>query len=164
MAALAMIAASVAVPILGTIAVQSLTVKPDLYYLVVRTDAQSSSPPIMGWSDLAGKPCDCRVRMLGYMMDYQRPIPDGTSVSNFALVPDAGTLLVPAPRVPEETIDVVLRAGGVTRFKSRQLVWAKGVLTACYVSNRGTDPSYCLTDAVALGAKPGDISRFFRQP
>jgi hypothetical protein len=164
MGVLVMIAAGVAVPTLGTIAVQSLTLKPDLYYLVVRTDAQPSSPPITDWSDLAGKPCDCRVRMLGYMMDYQRPIPDGTSVSNFAFVPDVGTLLIPAPWVPEETIDVLLRAGGVARFKSRKLVWAEGVLTACYVSNRGTDPLYCLTDAAALGAEPGDINRIFRKP
>jgi hypothetical protein len=158
-----MIAAGVAVPILGTLAVQSFTMKPDLYYLVARADAQSHNPGIISWSGLTEKPCDCRVRMLGYMMENQRPIPDGASVSSFLLVPDAGTLLVPAPRIPEETINIRLRAG-VTRFKSRQLVWAEGVLSSCYVSNRPTEPSYCLTDAAALGAEPGDINRFFRKP
>jgi hypothetical protein len=158
-----MIAAGVAVPILGTLAVQSFTMKPDLYYLVARADAQSPNPPIIGWSDLTGKPCDCPVRMLGYMRDNQRPIADGTSVSSFLLAPDAGTLLVPAPQIPEETVNIRLRSG-VTRFKSRQLVWAQGVLTSCYVSNRRTEPSYCLTDAAALGAEPGDINRFFRKP
>ena len=159
-----MIAAGVAVPILGTIAVQSFTMKPDLYYLAVRADGQSHNPEIIGWPGLTGKPCDCRVRMLGYMMDNQRPFPDGTSVSSFLLAPDAGTLLIPAPRIPEETIDIRLRAGSVARFKSRQLVWAEGVLSSCYVSNRGTEPSYCLTDAAALRAEPGDINRFFRKP
>jgi hypothetical protein len=103
-----MIAAGVAVPLLGTIAIQSLTMKPDLYDLVVRTDTQSRIPPIMGWPGLTGAPCDCRVRMLGYMTDNQRPIPDGTGVSNFLLVPDIGTFLIPAPRIPEETIHVRL--------------------------------------------------------
>lgn len=95
-----MIAAGVAVPILGTIAVQSFTMKPDLYYLAVRADGQSHNPEIIGWPGLTGKPCDCRVRMLGYMMDNQRPFPDGTSVSSFLLAPDAGTLLIPAPGSP----------------------------------------------------------------
>jgi hypothetical protein len=61
-------------------------------------------------------------------------------------------------------IDIRLGAGGVAKFKSRQLVWAEGVLSPCYVSNRRTEPSYCMTDAAALGAESGDIKRFFRNP
>jgi hypothetical protein len=152
------------VPLLGLVAVHSLSIRPDLYDLVVRADNQSGKPPIMGWSGLTGRLCDCRVRMLGYMMDNERPIPDGTIVSNFVLVPEAGALLHPAHRIPEEMIDIRLRAGGVIRFQSRQLVWAEGLLTSCYVSDRSSEPLYCLTDAAVLSAEPGDISRFFRNP
>ena len=98
------------------------------------------------------------------MIDGQRPLPDGTSVSNVVLVPDAGTLLHPAHRIPEEMIDIRLRAGGVIQFKSRQLVWAEGMLNSCYVSDRGAEPLYCLTDAAVLGAESSDINRFFRNP
>ncbi|MGD0498185.1 MAG: hypothetical protein ABSC23_07090 [Bryobacteraceae bacterium] len=158
------IAAAVAVPMLGAVALQMLTMQPDLYDLAARADAPSSDPPTVGWPALTGKPCDCRVRILGYMIDNQRPIPKGGSVSNFVLVPDAGTLLDPARRIPEEMIHVSLQAGRATPFKSRQLVWAEGVLSSCYVSNRGAEPLYCLTDAVAQGAERGDIHRFFRNP
>jgi hypothetical protein len=159
-----MIAAGVAVPLLGTFAIQSLTMRPDLYDLVPRADMPSRNPPIIGWSGLAERLCDCRTRILGYMMDNDRPIPDGKRVSNFVLLPEAGTLLHPAHRIPEEMIDIRLGAGGVIEFESRQLVWVEGVLNSCYVSNHGTEPSYCLTDAAALRVEPGDIKRFFRNP
>jgi hypothetical protein len=161
---LALIAAGLAVPLLGVFAIESLTMQPDLYDLLVRTDIQPRNPPILGWPGLTGKPCDCRVRLLGYMMDGRRPVADGTNVSSFILVPDAGSLLFPPPQISEEMIDIRLGAGGVTKFKSRQLVWAEGVLSSCYISNRGTEPSYCMTEAAALGAEPGDIKRFFRNP
>ena len=161
---LAVIVAGVTLPFVAVTAIQSLTMQPDLYDLVVRSDNQSPNPPIIGWSGLAGRVCDCRTRILGYMMDNQRPIPDGTSVSNFVLLSDAGTLLHPAHRIPEEMIDIRLRAGAVTQFKSRQLVWAEGTMTSCYTSSRGTEPLYCLTDAAVLGAESSDINRFFRSP
>lgn len=161
---LVLIAAGLAVPILGMFAIESLTMQPDLYDLLVRTDIQSRNPPILGWPGLTGTPCDCRVRLLGYMMDGRQPVADGTSVSNFILVPDAGSLPFSPPRVSEEMIDVRIAAGGAMKFNRGRLVWAEGVLNSCYVSNRGTEPSYCLTDAAALRAEPGDINRFFRHP
>jgi hypothetical protein len=161
---LVLIFAGVAVPVLGAIAIQNLTKQRDLYNLVVRPETQSRNPPIIGWSGLTEKPCDCRVRILGYMMDMQKPVPDGMSVADFILVPDTGTLLHPPHQIPEEMIDIHLRAGRATRFKSRQLVWAEGLLTSCYVSNRGAEPLYCLTDASVLNAAIGDINRFFRHP
>jgi hypothetical protein len=159
-----MILAGVAVPELGTIAIQNFTRQRDLYELVVRSEAPSHDPPIISWSRLAERPCDGRVRILGYMIDGRRPVPDGMSVADFVLVPDAGTLLHPPHRIPEEMIDIHLRAGKVTGFKSRQLVWVEGLLTSCYLSNRGTEPLYCLTDASVLKAVPGEINRFFRHP
>lgn len=159
---LALIAAGLAVPLLGMFAIESLTMQPDLYDLLVRTDIQPRNPPILGWPGLTGTPCDCRVRLLGYMMDGRRAAADGASVSNFILVPDAGSLPFSPPRVSGEMIDIRLAGGGAIEFKGGRLVWAEGVLNSCYVSNRGTEPSYCLTDAAALRAEPGDIKRFFR--
>src|ERR1039458_7956761 len=85
------IAAGVTVSTLGPIAIQSLTMQPDLYDLAVRADTQSGNLPIIGWSGLPERLCDCRVQMLGDMMDSRPPIPDGTRVSNFGLAPDAAT-------------------------------------------------------------------------
>jgi hypothetical protein len=52
----------------------------------------------------------------------------------------------------------------VTGFKNRQLVWAEGLMTSCYLSNRGTEALYCLTDASVLKAAFGEINLFFRHP
>ncbi len=146
------------------VVVHSLPLRPDLYNLVARPDKQPGSLPIIGWSGLAGGLCDCRIRVLGYMMDNEPAIPDGKLVSNFVLVPEAGALLHPAHRDPDETIDIRLRAGGAIRFETRRLVWAEGRLSSCYVSDRSSDPLYCLTDAAVRDADPGDINRFFRVP
>jgi len=151
-------------PLLAMVVIHSVTIRPDLYDLVARSDTRLGDPPITSWSGLAGGPRDRRVRMLGYMMDNEPPIPNGRSVSNFVLVPEAGALLHPAHRDPEEMIDIHLRAGGVIQFESRRLVWAEGLLTSCYVSDPRSDPLYCLTDATVLAADPRDINRFFRNP
>ncbi len=156
--------ACVAVPLLGMVVIHSLTLRPDLYDLVARPVNQSGSPPVIGWSGLAGGLGDRRIRMLGYMMDNEPAIPDGKLVSNFVLVPEAGALLHPAHRIPDEMIDIRLRSGGAIRFQSRQLVWAEGLLNSCYVSDRSSEPLYCLTDAAVEGAEPGDITRYFRNP
>lgn len=159
-----LVLASVAVPLLGLVAAHTATIRPDLYDLVVRADDHPDKPPISGWSGLTGGLGDRRIRMLGYMMDNEPAIPDGKLVSNFVLVPEAGALLHPAHRIPEEMIDIRLRAGEPIRFRSRRLVWAEGQLSSCYVADRSSEPLYCLTDAAVTDADPGDINRYFRNP
>src|SRR5579862_7564585 len=49
-----------------------------------------------------------RARMLGYMMDGYQPVRDGTAVKMFILMPEAGHLLHPAHRIPDEMVEVWL--------------------------------------------------------
>jgi hypothetical protein len=106
-------------------------------------------PVLIGWQDLEvpdGKTASLeemraqpgrRVRMLGYMMegymmdgngiDGRTPSPAGTPVTMFVLMPEAGHILHPAHRIPDQMVEVWPIRPATFRFRS--LVWATGNLT-----------------------------------
>ena len=161
---LALIFAAMALLSLGPILIHTYTTEPDLFERLLLPEMHLRDPLIIDWPSLARVQADSCVRMLGYMMDDEPPISEGASVSAFVLMSETGSLVHPAHRIPEEMIAVRLRAGTVTTFQSRRLVWVRGTLSSCYVSERGEEPRYCLTDAEISGAERGDITRFFSNP
>jgi hypothetical protein len=65
-----------------------------------------------------------QVRMLGYMMDGDEPFREGAAVRTFLLLPDAGHILHPAHRDPDQMVKVTLTTPSV--FHYRRLVWVSG--------------------------------------
>jgi hypothetical protein len=162
---LLLIIAGVSVPVLATVALQLMSSLPDLSDLTVRGDLLD--PKIartVDWPSLKQQQPGSRVRMLGYMMDNVRPIPDGTNVSSFVVLPEGGTLLHPAHRIPEEMIEVQLRDGSTYVYTARLLVWVEGLFTRSLVSTDERLPLYRLGDASVQIANEKDIHLFFSAP
>jgi hypothetical protein len=84
----------------------------------------------VGWSDLAAiAPGEAaQARMIGYMMEGYKPVPDDTPIENFTLMPEAGHLLHPAHRDSEEMVEVWLPLDMPVRYSDRKLVWVSGAL------------------------------------
>jgi len=155
----------IAIPVLTTVVLQTLSTRPSLSDLVVRPEAQAVDPRVLGWPDLVLAPERLQVRLLGYMMDDGGGVPDGKIVPGFVLLPDAGTALHPAHRVPAQMVRVQIRGAVECRFEFRRLVWVEGFLSHCQrLETDETHPLYCLGDAVVEKAGPGDILDFFTAP
>jgi len=106
-------------------------------------------------------PMGALVRILGYMIDIDAPVRDDTPVSEFGLITEAGTLLHPPHRIPEEMVDVRLKPGAEIGFEQRRLVWAEGILERNVSFGRKGRPAYVLWKAVAKRAERSDIPRYF---
>jgi hypothetical protein len=116
---------------------------------------------IIDWSDLSATTQSRRVRLLGYMMDTDTVIPSRKKVSEFVLMPDAGTALHPAHREPDAMILIELLHGTITEFQHRQLVWAEGFLSPSACSNCDGEAAHVLREAHVTSADKGDIRKFF---
>lgn len=113
---------------------------------------------LVGWPQLrpdAALPRD-RARMLGYMMDGYRPVPDGAPVAMFVLMPDAGHLLHPAHRIREEMVEIWLTQGASVTYKDRDMVWVEGLLRR----SEGRS-AYAMTDAFVARADQRAIALWF---
>ncbi len=148
----------------------------------LQTDLSDLSPmhgvgpggAILKWSSLrredrrstsavrAGAGAGAEVRVLGYMMEGERPAPEGAWVREFYLLPDAGNMFHPAHRDGDQMIAVHLAGGARIRFTSRTLVWAWGSLQSLPGDPDGPKPLYTLDQAQAQPAGQDEIRTNFQ--
>jgi hypothetical protein len=151
------------VPVLGTLFAIVSTTEPDLSDL-----APIRQPPghsvLLSWPALrrgqfsAAAP----VQALGYMVESDRAPHPGERVRDFVIVPEAGNLLHPAHRVPNEMIEVRLCEGEQIQFNPRSLVWVWGVFRTSPGDPAGVQPLYHLEQARVQLADKSDIRNYFR--
>ena len=169
----AIILASVGLPVIvaGGLAalIAQRDMRNDLSELEPLPGTISRTPPLIGWRNLDPRddhPAQTRirisvgtpVRMLGYMMDGDKPSPDGTSVTVFTLMPEAGHFLHPARRIPEEMVEVWLKQPAL--FKLRSLIWVSGALEHSSVLTATDQPLYAIRDASVEPAADADITKW----
>jgi hypothetical protein len=139
-------------PLLLTYLLIAADMRSDLSELTPR-QAAAEGVPLVGWKDLVARP-EGRVRMLGYMMDGNQPLRDGTPVTMFILMPEAGQFLQPAQRTTGAMVAVRIANGQSVPFRFRSLVWAQGIL-------RKQTAAYAIVEALAQPAGEREIGRWF---
>jgi hypothetical protein len=102
------------------------------------------------------------IQALGYMVECDRSPHAGEWIRDFVLLPEAGNLLHPAHRFPDEMIAVRLREGEQIQFSPRRLVWVWGALRASPGDPAGIQPLYHLDQARTQLADKSDIPKYFR--
>jgi hypothetical protein len=151
------------VPVLGTLLAIVSTTEPDLSELV-----PIRQPPggyvLLNWFALRQgrfSPAES-VQALGYMLESDQSAHTGDWVRNFVLLPDAGNLLHPAHRIPDQMIAVRLREGEQIQFSPRSLVWVWGTFRASAADPAGVRPLYHFDEARVKRADKSEISKYFR--
>ena len=143
---------------------------PDLFDLTPVV-ARSDQYLILAWPELerartalnaGGVSSGTMIRALGYMMEADRPIPDGGRVQSFVLLSDAGNTVHPAHRFGDQMIDVRLEAGSEVPFSARSLVWVWGTLRMLPGNPSGDVPLYVLEHARTKPADKADIQKYFK--
>jgi hypothetical protein len=130
--------------------------------------ADSGDTALIGWPDLnpgydrpaqTRWPSRTRVRILGYMMDGYKPVPDGAKAGMFILMPEAGHFLHPAHRIPEKMVEV----WPVTPlpFQYRRLVWVWGLLGRVSGVPRRDSALFAMSGAEIRPADNTAIARWF---
>ncbi|HWE51449.1 MAG TPA: hypothetical protein VG273_16775 [Bryobacteraceae bacterium] len=169
-----MIVAAVCIPVLLASVLMVADMRVDLSELHPSRELADAGAALIGWPDLEsddGRPVEiehaawhtrARLKMMGYMMDGYRPAADGVQVRMFILMPEAGVILHPAHRIPNEMVEVWLRRPVL--FKFRDLVWVSGTLQATGNNPRGEMALYALKDAESETADQRDITRWFGPP
>jgi hypothetical protein len=177
--ALATILCAVVLPLILAFILVAADMRSDLSELIPSEALPDGTAALIGWQDLevpAGKrvsleqtrwQSDRRVRMLGYMMDNygmdgRTPSQEGAPVSMFVLMPDAGHILHPAHRIPDQMVEV-WPARPVT-FRFRSLIWSTGNLTRIRESpgrKDGERSLYGMSNAEIQPAVQSDITLWF---
>ena len=151
------------VPVLGTLLAIVSTTEPDLSDLtpIRRTQGQYE---LLNWFALRhGRfSAQTSVQALGYMVESGRSPHTGDLVRDFILLPEAGNILHPAHRNPDEIIAVQLREGEQMQFFPRRLVWVWGTYRTSPGDPAGIQPLYHLDDARATLADKSEIPRYYR--
>lgn len=115
----------------------------------------------VAWPELKqGSEFSGRVRMIGYMMDEHRPVRDDSRVDTFILLPEAGTFLHPAHRIPNQM--VVVWSSNPVVFRERDLVWVSGNLSRTLRKSGEDQPNYAMTFADVGPLAEQDIGKWFR--
>jgi hypothetical protein len=102
-----------------------------------------------------------RVCMLGYMMKGRQTVPDGTALTRFVLMPEAGHLLRLVRRNPGERVEVSLADGTTTSYKDRSLVWVEGLLRDDHGSTSEPTAVHSMTQASVTPASDRDIAAWY---
>lgn len=149
------------VPVLGTLLAVVSTTEPDLLAL---TRQRIDEFAMLNWFALReGRfAAKASVQALGYMAEGDRPPHKGEWVRDFVLLPDAGNLLHPAHRIPDEMIAVRLQEGDLIQFFPRSLVWVWGTLQMQPGDPAGSQPLFRVDRARAKPADKSEISKYFR--
>ena len=143
---------------------------PDLFDLTP-TAARIDGYTLVAWHDLerlrgalktGGPSTGSPTRVLGYMMDDEKPIRDGTQVNRFVLLPDAGSAVHPAHRFGDQMIGVQLRTGSAILFKQGRLVWVWGTWKVLAGNSTGDKPLYQVQDSHVENADKAEIGKYFR--
>jgi hypothetical protein len=136
-----LVVAITSVPVLGTLLAIVSTTEPDLSELSPIRQFQGQYGLLKWYALRQGdfSPAGS-IQALGYMLEGNRPLHTGDSIRDFVLLPEAGNILHPAHRIPNQLIAVHLREGGEIQFSPRSLVWVWGT------SARGLEvqPSFSL--------------------
>jgi len=151
------------IPVLGTLLAIVSTTEPDLSDL---SPIQQSAGQyeLLNWFALrhgrfSGQ---ASVQSLGYMVESDRSQHTGEWIRDFVLLPEAGNLLHPAHRIPNEMVAVRLREREQIQFSPRRLVWVWGEFRASPGDSEGIQPLYHLDQARAMLADKSDIHKYFR--
>jgi hypothetical protein len=160
---LALILIAVVGPLLLTGALIAIDMRTDLSDLKAIRGKSVDGYPAFGWADLAnmipGHPTPAR--MLGYMMDGYHPVSDETPVMMFTLMPDAGHILHPAHRVPDEMVEVWLPLDMPIRYLNRRLVWVSGTLRRKDAAMKEGEALYTISNATVRFAAEHQIRDWF---
>jgi len=161
---LVLVIAIACVPVLGTVLAIVSTTEPDL------SDLSPIRQPkgqylLLDWLALRHgqfSPTTEPVQALGYMVESDRSVHAGDWVRDFVLLPEAGNMLHPAHRFPDQIIAVRLGEGEQIQFSPRSLVWVWGTFRASPGDQAGVQPLYHLDQARAKRAEKSEISMYFR--
>ncbi len=174
--ALAIIICAVVLPLILAFLLVAADMRSDLSDLIPAEALPDNTATLIGWSDLEipenrslsleqtrWQP-QRRVRMLGYMMDGyadgHKPAPDGAPVSMFILLPEAGQLLHPAHRIPDQMVEI--RPVQPALFRFRSLVWVEGALSGTPGRRNPDKALYSMNAAVVQPAFQSDITLWFK--
>jgi hypothetical protein len=160
---LALVLAAIVGPMFLTGALIAIDMRTDLSGLKARPGADADGFRAVGWGELEALAPGQRMpaRMLGYMMDGYKPAPDGTPVETFMLMPDAGHLLHPAHREPEDMVEVWMPLDSPVRYSDRRLIWVSGMLRRKEAKPREGVAAFTLSDAEVRFAAERQIRDWF---
>jgi hypothetical protein len=151
---------ALAFPVLLAVALVGMDMRSDLSELKSAAEVDDKGAVPVGWPDLERKYEDTgRVRMIGYMMDGYQPSRDGVTVDMFVLLPEAGQLLHPAHRIPNQMVEV--HPSHPVVFHYRDLIWATGILNRTIGSSRNEKAAYAMVAAEVTPASERDIGKWF---
>lgn len=151
------------VPVVGTVLAIVSTTEPDLSDLAPIRQTQSQYL-LLNWLALRHGQCSpaASVRALGYMLESDRSLHPGDRVRDFVLLPEAGNILHPAHRIPDQMIGVRLREGEEVQLSPRSLVWVWGTFRASPGDPAGLQPLCLIDQAQAKRADKSEISTYFK--
>lgn len=175
--ALATIVCAVVLPLILAFLLVAADMRTDLSDLLPREALPDPTTVLIGWGDLEipeGRSVSLeqtrwqpqrRVRMLGYMMDGysmggQKPSPEGAPIGMFILLPDAGQILHPAHRIPDQMVEIW--PAHAVPFRYRSLVWATGLLARTRTRRETDKALYAMADADVKPAVQSDITLWFK--
>ena len=141
----------------------SRDIRPDLSDGQPRAQSPGDMAISVGWPSLRGEQGDLPengaiVKMLGYMMDGYHFARNGSPVNMFVLMPEAGHLLHPAHRIPDEMVEVW--SEGAVLFENREMVWVTGRFEHLAGSEE-EHAQYALRGASVAPASPTDLAGWF---
>jgi hypothetical protein len=151
------------VPVVATLLAIVSTTEPDLSDLTPIRQTPGQYELLNGFDLRQGRlSAESFVLALGYMVESDRSLHTGDWVRGFVLLPEAGNLLHPAHRIPDEMIAVRLREGEQIQFSPRRLVWVWGTFRPSPGDPAGLQPLYRLAQARVQPADKSEISMYFR--
>jgi hypothetical protein len=169
--ALALIVCAVVFPLFLAFILVAADMRSDLSELKPMQSPVDQATPLVGWQDLEipeGQSVSAeqrrwqtprRVRMLGYMMEGEPPSQEGAPATLFVLLPEAGHILHPAHRIPDQMVEIRLTHAAPFRFRS--LVWVSGTLIRTADGPKSDKAMYAMTDASVEPAAQSDVTRWF---
>jgi hypothetical protein len=155
-----LIALITGIPVFGTLAIQVLTLRPDLRDARLEKVERPGDALLLDWQSLeqssssAAKLSETaqhaqgkRGRVLGYMMDFVRPIRGGERIRELVIAPECGTFLHPAHFDPDQAIGVYLQEDCAAVFERKKAVWVTGTFSVQRSKSDPERPLYRLDDA-----------------
>jgi hypothetical protein len=158
-----MILLSIGAPMFVGAFLISRDIKPDLSDGQPRSQSPGDMAIPVGWSSLreeqgALPQNGAIVKMPGYMMDGYHFARNGSAVNMFVLMPEAGHLLHPAHRIPDEMVEVWPERAVV--FENREMVWVTGRFE--HLAGSAEEHAlYALRGASVASASQTDLAGWF---
>ena len=161
--AFVLVIAIACVPVVGTVLAIVTTTEPDLSDLTPIRQPQGQYL-LLDWLALRQGQFSpaASVQALGYMAENDRSVQTGEWVRDFIMLPEAGNILHPAHRIPDQMIMVRLGEGEQVHFSPGSLVWVWGTFRVSPADPAGIQPRYLLDQARAKRAEKSEISLYLR--